>query len=143
MLKSIYISNFAIINELELDFYAGMSVLTGETGAGKSIIVDALNLALGNRADRSAARDANKNVEVVATLDVSTIKPAVTWLQEHDLYAGDDCVLRRIITPDGKSKAYINSTPCSVTVLRSISGFFVDVYGQHEHQSLMRKDKQR
>jgi len=143
MLKSIYISNFAIINELELDFYAGMSVLTGETGAGKSIIVDALNLALGNRADRSAARDANKNVEVVATLDVSTIKPAATWLQEHDLYAGDDCVLRRIITPDGKSKAYINSTPCSVTVLRSISGFFVDVYGQHEHQSLMRKDKQR
>jgi len=143
MLKSIYISNFAIINELELDFFAGMSVLTGETGAGKSIIVDALNLALGNRADRTIARNANKNVEVVATLDVSAIKLAVAWLQQRDLYVGDDCVLRRIISSDGKSKAYINSTPCSVTVLRSISDFFVDIYGQHEHQSLMRKDKQR
>ncbi len=143
MLKSIYISNFAIIDELELDFFAGMSVLTGETGAGKSIIIDALNLTLGNRADRSVARDANKKIEVVATVDISNTKQAISWLEERDLYMGDDCVLRRIISIDGKSKAYINNTPCSVTVLRSISDLFVDVYGQHEHQSLMQKDKQR
>ncbi len=143
MLKSIYISNFAIIDELELDFFAGMSVLTGETGAGKSIIIDALNLTLGNRADRSVARDANEKVEVVATVDISSTKQAISWLEERDLYMGDDCVLRRVISVDGKSKAYINNTPCSVTVLRSISDLFVDVYGQHEHQSLMQKDKQR
>lgn len=143
MLKSIYISNFAIIDELELDFFAGMSVLTGETGAGKSIIIDALNLTLGNRADRSVARDASKKVEVVATLDISCIKEAISWLEERDLYTGYECVLRRVISEDGKSKAYINNTPCSVTVLRSISDLFIDVYGQHEHQSLMRKDKQR
>ncbi len=143
MLKSIYISNFAIIDQLELDFFTGMSVLTGETGAGKSIIIDALNLALGNRADRSVARNTDEKVEIVATLEISNIEHAITWLKEHDLNSGEDCTLRRVISPDGKSKAYINNTPCSLTVLRSLGDLFVDVYGQHEHQSLMRKDKQR
>lgn len=143
MLKSIYIINFAIIDQLELDFFAGMSVLTGETGAGKSIIIDALNIALGNRADRSVARDPNKNVEVVATIDISNIKQAISWLEERELSTGEECTLRRVITSDGKSKAYINNTPCSLTVLRTLSDLFVDVYGQHEHQSLMHKDKQR
>ncbi|MEM7401188.1 MAG: DNA repair protein RecN [Pseudomonadota bacterium] len=143
MLKSIFIKNFAIIDELELDFYVGMSVLTGETGAGKSIIIDALNLSLGERADRSVARDENENVEVIATIDVSNSEEAITWLKEHDLDDGDDCVLRRVIGKDGKSKAYINSTPSSVTALRNIGDLLVDVYGQHEHQSLMRTDLQR
>ena len=143
MLKSIYISNFAIIEKLELELFTGMHVLSGETGAGKSIIIDALNLALGNRADRSVAKDGSKKVEVVATIDISHAKQAIHWLQERDLVCGDDCVLRRIISIDGKSKAYINDTPCPVTVLRSLGSLFVDVYGQHEHQSLMRKDKQR
>lgn len=143
MLKSIFIKNFAIIDELELDFYVGMSVLTGETGAGKSIIIDALNLALGERADRSVARDINENVEVIATIEVCDCEEAVTWLKEHDLDDGDNCVLRRVIGKDGKSKAYINNTPSSVTALRSIGDLLVDVYGQHEHQSLMRTDLQR
>ena len=143
MLKSIYIKNLAIIDELELDFFAGMSTLTGETGAGKSIIIDGLNLALGVRADRSVARDPKQNVEVTATLDSNNNKPAISWLKEHDLYAGEECILRRIISKDGKSKAYINSSPCSVAVLRNIGSIFVDVYGQHEHQSLMQIDKQR
>ncbi len=143
MLKSIFIKNFAIIDELELDFYVGMSVLTGETGAGKSIIIDALNLSLGERADRSVARDANENVEVIATIDVSNSEEAITWLKEHDLDDGEECVLRRVIGRDGKSKAYINSTPSSVTALRNIGDLLVDVYGQHEHQSLMRTDLQR
>lgn len=143
MLKSIYIKNFAIITELELDFYEGMSVLTGETGAGKSIIIDALNLALGNRADRSVARDPSKNVEIIATLDTSTNDEAILWLKEHDLDADGECVLRRVISKEGKSKAYINGTPSSVTALRSVGDLLVDVYGQHEHQSLMRPDLQR
>ena len=143
MLKSIYINNFAIIDELELDFFTGMSVLTGETGAGKSIIIDALNFALGGRAERSNIRDSKNKVEVVATLDISNKKQTINWLQERDLLIGDDCVLRRIITTDGKSKSYINDTPCSVSVLRNIGDLLVDIYGQHEHQSLMRRDKQR
>ncbi len=143
MLKSIFIKNFAIIDELELDFYDGMSVLTGETGAGKSIIIDALNLALGNRADRSIARIEKENVEVVATIDASSSKEAFAWLKEHDLDDENECVLRRVINKDGKSKAYINNSPSSVTSLRSLGDLFVDVYGQHEHQSLMRLDMQR
>jgi DNA repair protein RecN (Recombination protein N) len=143
MLKSIFIKNFAIIDELELDFYDGMSVLTGETGAGKSIIIDALNLALGNRADRSVARTENENVEVVATIDASSSNEAIAWLKEHDLDDDNECVLRRVINKDGKSKAYINNSPSSVAALRSLGDLFVDVYGQHEHQSLMRLDMQR
>ncbi len=143
MLKSIFIKNFAIIDEIELDFYNGMSVLTGETGAGKSIIIDALNLTLGNRADRSVARIENENVEVVATIDASNSAEATAWLKEHDLDDGDECVLRRVISKDGKSKAYINNSPSSVTALRSLGNLFIDVYGQHEHQSLMRVDMQR
>ncbi len=143
MLKSIYIHNFAIIDKIELDFFSGMSVLTGETGAGKSIIIDALNLALGNRADRSAAKDLNNKVEVVATFICAKNIEVIEWLKDHDLYTGDECVLRRIIAVDGKSKAYINDSPCSVTVLRKFGDLLVDVYGQHEHQSLMKKDKQR
>ncbi len=143
MLKSIYISNFAIIDELELDFFTGMSVLTGETGAGKSIIIDALNLALGSRAVHSIARNKNNKVEIVATLDISNKKQAINWLQERDLLISDDCILRRIISTDGKSKAYINNTPCSVTVLRNIGDLLVDIYGQQEHHSLMQLNKQR
>jgi len=143
MLKSIYISNFAIIDELELDFFTGMSVLTGETGAGKSIIIDALNLALGSRAVHSIARNKNNKVEIVATLDTSNKKQAINWLQERDLLISDDCILRRIISTDGKSKAYINNTPCSVTVLRNIGDLLVDIYGQQEHHSLMQLNKQR
>ncbi len=143
MLKSIFIKNFAIIDELELDFYDGMSVLTGETGAGKSIIIDALNLALGNRADRSVARIENANVEVTATINANSSEEATAWLKEHDLDEGNECVLRRIINKDGKSKAYINNSPSSVAALRNLGNLFVDVYGQHEHQSLMRLDMQR
>lgn len=143
MLKSIYINNFAIIDEIELDFFTGMSVLTGETGAGKSIIIDALNLALGGRAERSIARNGNLKVEIVSTLDISNAEQAAIWLQERDLYTGDDCILRRVISADGKSKAYINNSPCSVSGLRNFGDLLVDIYGQHEHQSLMHKDKQR
>ena len=144
MLKSIYISNFAIIDELELDFHSGMSVLTGETGTGKSIIVDALNLVLGGRADCSMARDAGQRIEIAVTLDASRLKAALCWLEERSLDTpGKLCVLRRAISANGKSRAYINGSPCSVMQLRSIGEQFVDIYGQHECQSLMHRDQQR
>ena len=113
MLKSIYISNFAIIDQLELEFHSGMSVLTGETGTGKSIIIDALNLALGGRADRSMARDKGQRIEIAVTLDTSQVKAALNWLEKHSLDTQDtQCVLRRVIAANGKSKAYINGSPC-------------------------------
>lgn len=144
MLKSIYIRNFAIIDELELDFHSGMSVLTGETGTGKSIIIDALNLALGARADSSMARNPDQPVEIAVTLDAGRTDAALHWLAEHGLdAAGTDCVLRRVISADGKSRAYINGSPGPVMQLRSLGERFVDIYGQHECQSLMRKDEQR
>lgn len=144
MLKSIYISNFAIIDELELDFGSGMNVLTGETGTGKSIMIDALNLALGSRADSSMARSPERRIEIVATLDTGHTPTALDWLEAHGLdTAQGACVLRRVISKDGKSKAYINGSPCPVMQLRSIGELLVDVYGQHECQSLMRRDKQR
>lgn len=144
MLKSIYIRNFAIIDELELDFHSGMSVLTGETGTGKSIIIDALNLALGSRADSSMARNPDQPVEIALTLDASRMDTALHWLDEHDLdTAGAQCVLRRVISTDGKSRAYINGSPGPVMQLRSLGELFVDIYGQHECQSLIHRDKQR
>ncbi|MCY3803677.1 MAG: DNA repair protein RecN [Gammaproteobacteria bacterium] len=144
MLKSIYIRNFAIIDELELDFHSGMSVLTGETGTGKSIIIDALNLALGSRADSSMARNPDQPVEIAVTLDAGQVDAAQGWLAEHGLdAAGTHCVLRRVISTDGKSRAYINGSPGPVMQLRSLGEHFVDIYGQHECQSLMRRDEQR
>ena len=144
MLKSIFITNFAIIEQLELDFHPGMNVLTGETGTGKSIMIDALNLTLGSRADGSMARNPGDRIEIIATLDASHSDGALQWLDQHSLDApGGDCVLRRVISPDGKSRAYVNGSPCLVMQLRSIGEQLVDVCGQHESQSLMRRDKQR
>ena len=144
MLKSIFISNFAIIDELELDFSPGMNVLTGETGTGKSIMIDALNLALGTRADSSMARNPEHRIEIAATLDASHTPAALRRLEEHSVDADNGhCVLRRVITKDGKSRAYINGSPCPVMHLRGIGELLVDVCGQHEFQSLMRRDKQR
>ena len=144
MLKSIYISNFAIIDQLELEFHSGMSVLTGETGTGKSIIIDALNLALGGRADRSMARDKEQRIEIAVTLDTSQVKAALNWLEKHSLDTQDtQCVLRRVIAANGKSRAYINGSPCPLMQLRHLGAQFVDIYGQHEGQSLMHRDQQR
>ena len=144
MLKSIFIRNFAIIEQLELDFHPGMNVLTGETGTGKSIMIDALNLALGSRADVSMARNPGDRIEIIASLDASGSGAALQWLDQHSLdVPGGDCVLRRVISQDGKSRAWINGSPCPVMQLRSIGQRLVEVCGQHESQSLMRRDRQR
>lgn len=143
MLTHIKISNFAIVEALDLDIAGKLTVITGETGAGKSIMIDALGLALGNRADSGSIRHGAERAEILATFDIQKIPAARAWLQERDLLAEHECILRRIITSDGRSRAYINGTPSPVQALKELGEMLVSIHGQHEHQSLLKKDTHR
>lgn len=143
MLTHIDVRNYALIDHIALDFSAGMTVLTGETGAGKSILVDALGLVLGDRADGTAVRPGADKAEISVTFMAPATTPAHAWLTEHDLLESDDCILRRVITGEGRSKAYINGRPVSAQMLMDLGALLVDIHGQHEHQSLLRGDIQR
>jgi DNA repair protein RecN (Recombination protein N) len=145
MLTHIHIRDFTIIDQLELDLENGMTVLTGETGAGKSIIIDALNLALGNRADSGVIRHGCARTDISATFDISNISAAQIWLAEQELDAEDNsgCVLRRTITNEGRSKGYINGSAVPIQSLQALGDTLVDIHGQHEHQSLLKNDMQR
>ncbi len=143
MLTHIKISNFAIVEELDLDIPAQLTVITGETGAGKSIMIDALGLALGDRAESGSVRHGAERADILATFDVRYNKAAKAWLKEKDLQADDECILRRVITADGRSRAYINGTPSPVQGLKELGEMLVSIHGQHEHQSLLKKDTHR
>ncbi len=143
MLTHLGIRDFAIIESLDLDLGEGMTVLTGETGAGKSIIVDALLLALGGRAEGGMIRHGATRAEISAGFDLSRIARAREWLEEHDLEGAPDCVLRRIITREGRSKAYINGSSVPLQSLQALGDLLVDIHGQHEHQSLLQRNAQR
>lgn len=143
MLRHLAIRDFVIVDRLEIDFSAGFSVLTGETGAGKSILIDALALALGERADAGVVRAGCDKAEIVATFDVACIAEVVDWLRAADLEGDDELLLRRVVDAGGRSRAYINGTPATVQQLREIAEFLVDIHGQHAHQSLLRADAQR
>ncbi len=143
MLTSLYIRDFAIITTLELELTEGLTVLTGETGAGKSILVDALALVLGDRADAGAVRHGCARADVTASFAVRPAGEAARWLQEHELDADGDCVLRRIIDAERSSKAFINGRPVPMQMLRELGEYLVDIHGQHEHQSLARREGQR
>ena len=143
MLTSIAIANFAIVESLELELRKGMTVISGETGAGKSIMVDALSLCLGARTDSGVVRHGEKKAEISATFDVSNNINATKWLHDRDLESDQYCILRRIITKEGKSKAYINNRPCALADLKTIGSYLIDIHGQHEHQSLLKKSAQR
>ena len=149
MLTHIHIRDFTIIDQLELDLKNGMTVLTGETGAGKSIIIDALNLVLGDRADSGVVRHGCTRTDISATFDISAITAAHAWLAEHELDAPDhtedniECVLRRTVTAEGRSKGYINGTAVPIQSLQTLGDMLVDIHGQHEHQSLLKNDMQR
>lgn len=143
MLTQIYVRDFAIVDQLELDFQHGFTVLTGETGAGKSIIIDALNLSLGSRADSSAIREGRDKAEVTATFDIKDNAAASRWLRDNDLDDGDVCLLRRIIVRGKSGKAYINGRPVTVQTLSQLGRYLVDIHGQHEHQSLTQTETQR
>ena len=142
MLSHIHIRDFAIIDRLELELSEGMSVLTGETGAGKSILVDAIGLLLGDRADRSVIRHGADKAEISATFNLTDLPSAAAWLEENDLEDDGECLIRRVIS-DGRSKGYINGSPVPAASLQALGERLVEIHGQHEHQSLMRREVQR
>ncbi|WP_417537321.1 DNA repair protein RecN [Marinomonas sp.] len=143
MLTSIAISNFAIVESLELEFKQGMTVISGETGAGKSIMVDALSLCLGDRTDAAVVRHGEKKADISASFDIQHYPHVYKWLEERDLEQDQHCILRRVISKEGRSKAYINGRPCTLSDLKEAGSQLVDIHGQHEHQSLLKKNAQR
>ncbi len=143
MLARLHISNLAVIDELELEFATGMTTLTGETGAGKSILVDALALALGERADSQAVRTDTQRCTVTATFDLRSHQNIAAWLATHDLDADGECILRRILTPDGRSRGYVNGNGVPMQTLRKIGEQLIDICGQQAHQSLRHPRIQR
>ncbi len=143
MLTQLCIRNYAIAESLDIEFESGMTALTGETGAGKSIMLDALGLALGDRADPGIVRHNTERAEINALFDVGTVPAAMDWLTSRDLDAGNDCLLRRVITAEGRSRAYINGQPATLQDVRELSEHLIDIHSQHEHQSLLKKEYQR
>lgn len=143
MLVHLSIKNYAIVEHLDLELMSGMSVITGETGAGKSIMLDALGLALGDRCDSSVVRQGADKADILATFDLAEIPEARQWLIEHDLVSDDGCILRRVINQDGRSRGYINGTPCPLSHLKELGERLIDIHSQHEHQSLLKTETHR
>jgi DNA repair protein RecN (Recombination protein N) len=143
MLQSLHIRDFAIVKALELHFESGFTVLTGETGAGKSILIDALALALGERAEAGVIRHGATRAEVSASFALAPKSDAAAWLKDNDLEDDGGCLLRRVVEVEKSSRAYINGRPVPVQTLRELGELLVDIHGQHEHQSLLKREAQR
>ncbi len=143
MLLNLNIQNFALANDLDIEFENKMSVVTGETGAGKSIMLDALSLSLGNRADTKMITAGADRAEINATFDISSNESVKQWMIEHDLEDNSTCILRRIITIEGRSKGFINGVPSTLSDMSYLGNLLVDLHSQHEHQSLLVRDNQR
>lgn len=144
MLVHLAVNNYAIVDHLELELDRGMTVITGETGAGKSIMLDALALTLGDRADSGAVRPGADKADILATFDISDIPEAAQWLDQRDLSSGEpQVILRRVVTAEGRSRAYINGSPCPQQDLRALGEMLIDIHSQHEHQSLLKADTHR
>jgi DNA repair protein RecN (Recombination protein N) len=142
MLSSIYIKNFAIIDKLEIDFHENMSVLTGETGAGKSILIDAINIVFGNKKTNKIMRNENLETEIVCQFHI-TNKNVLDLLEDKDLIDGEDCIFRRNINIKNTSKIYINDKPVTSGTAKLIGNLIIDIHGQHENQLILSKDEQR
>ena len=144
MLQALSIRDFVIVDKLDLEFSSGFTVLTGETGAGKSILIDALSLALGARGEGGITRSGCERAEIIASFDVAGLPQLQGWLRESELQAEDDSLmLRRIIYADGRSRAFINGMPANIQQLREAGDFLVDIYSQHAHHSLLKPQYQR
>lgn len=144
MLRALAIRDFAIVDQLEVELQPGFNVLTGETGAGKSILVDALSLLLGERSEPSLIRAGAARAELSAEFSVTRLNELQTWLLENDFVANDDTLLlRRILESNGRSRAYLNGTPVTLAQLKTIAEHLVDIHGQHAHQSLVKVEQQR
>lgn len=140
MLAHLSIRNLALAEHLELDFNSQMTAISGETGAGKSILLDALGMALGGRSSADLVRHGSDRAEVSAVFQVEQLPAALNWLQENMLDDGTECILRRLISAEGRSRAFINGQPVPLQQLRELGQHLVDIHGQHEHQSLLRKE---
>ncbi len=144
MLLNLSVKDFIIVDHIELDFASGFTVLTGETGAGKSILIDALSLLLGDRGDAAVVRAGCERTEIAAQFDLSQLNAVQTWLAENDLANADgECLLRRVVDSSGRSRAFINGHASTLQQLRELGEWLVDIHGQHAHQSLLRAPAQR
>ena len=144
MLENLLIKNYVIVDELDLNFLLGFSSLTGETGAGKSILIDALSLALGTRSESGVVKKGNEKADITATFNLEGNDEAQSWLSLNEFEESDNqLLLRRVINKDGKSKAFINGIPSTISQLKAISESLVDIYSQNTHHSLLKKTAQR
>ncbi len=144
MLISLSVRDFVIVDALELDFTEGFTVLTGETGAGKSILLDALSLLLGDRAEGGEVREGADRAELAAVFDIARLPALAAWLASHDLAGEDDeLLIRRALDKNGRSRAQVNGRIATLAQLREIGDHLLDIHGQHAHQSLVRADTQR
>jgi DNA repair protein RecN (Recombination protein N) len=143
VLTSLQVRDFAIVDQMTVEFGPGMTVLTGETGAGKSILVDAVGLVLGDRGSSQLVRHGAKRAEFSAEFDVASLPAVRTWLEEQALDQEDTCLLRRVINADGRSRAFINGNAATVQQLKELGEMLLDIHGQHFHQSLVRRPVQR
>lgn len=143
MLRHLSIRDFVIVDQLELEFDAGFGALTGETGAGKSILLDALGLALGGKAEAGVVRAGQARAEIVAEFDLPADGPLRDWLVEQEIEADDGCVLmRRVIESGGRSRAWLNGSPVVLAQMRAAGEWLADIHGQHAHHALLRGDAQ-
>lgn len=143
MLAQLTISNFAIVRELEIDFHSGMTAITGETGAGKSIAIDALGLCLGGRAEGDMVRVGATRADLCARFSLKDTPAAQRWLEANQLEDGRECLLRRVISGDGRSRGFINGTAVPLSQLRELGQLLIQIHGQHAHQLLTRPEHQK
>jgi DNA repair protein RecN (Recombination protein N) len=143
MLTHLGVRHFATVESLELEPGRGLTTISGETGAGKSIIIDALGLALGERADSTVVRAGCERAEVEAAFDLSNNPAAQQWLQARELDHDNECILRRTVRADGRSRAYVNGSPVPVSEVRELGERLISIHSQHEHQALLKKEAQR
>jgi len=144
MLRALGIRDFVIVDRLDLEFEPGFTVLTGETGAGKSILIDALSLVLGERSDGGLVREGCARAEITAEFSTEALPGLARWLESNDLTGEPDvCLLRRVLESGGRSRAYVNGRPSTLQQVKELGEQLVDIHGQHEHQSLLRARAQR
>ena len=142
MLSNIYIKNFAIIDEIEIDFFDNMSVLTGETGAGKSILIDAINVVFGHKQTKKIIRDEKKDTEIICSFNINN-ENVIKVLEDKDLYTDSQCIFRRKINTKNISKIYINDKPVNSNTAKYIGSMIIDIHGQHENQLILSSEEQR
>ena len=142
MIKTLHIKNYLLIPEVQVEFERGLTVITGETGAGKSLIVDSLKLAFGAKTDPGIVRDGCEKAEITVTFEINNAQ-TMEFLESNNLYAGTNCVIRREIYKTKPTRAYVNDNAASLQILRDLGTTLVDIHGQHEHHTLLKATTQR